>query len=319
MVNFDIIFYDNDIEYITTLNEYLTGKYQDYHFIYFTDNRTFVEFCKSFAGAGVFVIAEYCMMSELSDYIKGEILLLADEQNIVSVDNYNVLYRYQAVEHMISQILDYYAEKVTFYYNRKYQIKNDYQIIGIYSPVNRCGKTRVSIDLAKQLKEKVLVINLEEFSEITDLLHMESMYNISDLIYFFLKNAENLSIKLDAVVQEYSGFYLLPPVENPEDLYDIEIELWVNFILGISNLGKFRYIILDISNVIRHFIKILEICSYVFIPYINDVSALNKIEKMERYISKKADGNVMNKLHKVNMTDRQNADIVSDILKIVEE
>ena len=317
MVNPNIIFYDKNVEYIYRLKLYLSEKYSNYNIIYFTDDGKFKDFCTEFEGTGIFIIAESCMTDSLQANINGEILLLVDDDNVASVNNYNVIYRYQASDNLISLIFNYYADMITLNNNRKYFVKDNCKIIGIYSPVNRCGKTNLSIDLAKSFEKEVLLINLEEFSDLMDRLNIDSDFNISDLMYFFLKNTNNLSIKLDAIVKEYNGFYIIPPLNNPEDLYDIEIDIWVNLILSISNLGKYSYIILDISNAIRYFVKIFDICSYVFIPYIEEKESVDKLKKLDAYIGSKSEDSVNNKIFKICMDNNINSDIVNEIHTII--
>lgn len=317
MINPNIIFYDRNVEYIYRLNLYLSEKYSDYNIIYFTDDSKFINFCKEFDGIGIFVIAENCMCGSLQSIIKGEILLLVDEDNVVSVNDYNVIYRYQASDNLISSILNYYADKIVLDSNRKYFAKNDCKILGIYSPVSRCGKTELSIELAKSLKEDILLINFEEFSDLTDRLNIKGDFTISDLMYFFIKNTDNLSIKLDAVVKEYNNFHIIPPLDNPEDLYDIEIDIWVNFILSISGLGKYNYIILDISNAIRYFTRIFDICSYIFVPYIGGKQNLDKLQKFDTYIDSKKDNSINDKIFKICMDNKTGQDIVNEIHTIM--
>lgn len=319
MLDTNIVFYDSNIEYVNGLSQYLVERYNNYHFIYFTDSNKFMDFCKSFDDKAIFIVAEYCMNKDIEAFMKGEVLLLVDDDDVLSIDNYNVIYRYQAVEIMISQVLNYYAEKVELNHNRKYILKNDCKIIGIYSPVNRCGKTNLSLNLSKRLNEKVLIINLEEFSGIMDILHIESEYNISDLMYFFLKNADNLPIKLDAVVKECGNFHILPPIDNPEDLYDIDIGIWRDFIISIRDIGKYQYIILDISNVMQHFVKIFEICTYVFMPYVDEKNALKKMEKCNNYIQQKTDQSIVEKIYTINISNKSDDDVTKYVLKCMED
>jgi cellulose biosynthesis protein BcsQ len=317
MNNVSMCFFDTNVEYITRLSQYLTEKYINYDIVFFTDIDKFHNFCLSFEGTGIFIIADYCLDNEIVKCIKNDILLLVDERNIASVNDYYAIYRYQATDNIVSSILNYYAEKVVLDNRKKYIVKDDCKIIGIYSPINRCGKTSLSINLANLIKEEVLLINLEEFSEVLEYLHIESEFNLSDLMYFFLKNTDNLSIKLEAVVKKRDNFYIIPPLDNPEDLYDISTDIWVDFILGIRNLGRYKCIILDISNVVRECIQIFEICSHILVPYIDDRRSMNKMNKFDAYVNSRAGENSLNKIHKVNMGDENSKDIALNLMQII--
>jgi hypothetical protein len=136
-------------------------------------------------------------------------------------------------------------------------------------------------------------------------------------MYFFLKNTDNLSIKLEAVVKKRDNFYIIPPLDNPEDLYDISTDIWVDFILGIRNLGRYKCIILDISNVVRECIQIFEICSHILVPYIDDRRSMNKMNKFDAYVNSRAGENSLNKIHKVNMGDENSKDIALNLMQII--
>lgn len=317
MFDLSIIFYDKDIEYINRLNIFFSEKYSNYSIIYFTNESKFKDFCKGFKGTGIFIISECCMSDTLQSDINGEVLILVDKDNVVSLNNYNTIYRYQAADNLISLILNYYAEKVTTTNNKKYLVKDNCKIIGIYSPINRCGKTNLSIELAKSLEQDVLLINLEEFSDLMDRLNIRGDFTISDLMYFFLKNTDNLSIKLDAIVKEFNNFYIIPPLDNPEDLYDIETDIWVSLFLSISNIGKYKYIVLDISTVVRYFIKLFNICSYIFIPYSDEKSNLDKLKRFDTYISSKSENAINSKMYRVCMDNKSILDAVNEIHTII--
>lgn len=317
MFNLNIIFYDKNIEYVNRLNIYLSEKYSEYNIIYFTNDNKFRDFCKGFKEFGIFIISECCMSDVLQSDVNGEILILVDEDNVDSMDNYNTVYRFQSANNLISYILNYFAENVTVNNNKKYLMRDNCKIIGIYSPINRCGKTNLSIELAESLKKDVLLINLEEFSDLVDRLNIRGDFTISDLMYFFLKNTDNLSIKLDAVAKEYNNFYLIPPLDNPEDLYDIETDIWINLFLNISNLGKYQFIVLDISNVIRNFKKIFSICSYIFVPFINEKNNLEKLKKFDTYINSKSDNGFNDKIFRISMDNKTILDAVSEIHTIM--
>lgn len=317
MLNLNIIFYDKNIEYIYRLRNFFSEKYSEYNIIYFTNDSKFKNFCKGFKGQGIFIISECCMSDVIQPDINGEILILVDEDNVILLNNYSTLYRYQASDNLISSILNYYAEKATINSNKKYIVKDNCQIIGIYSPINKCGKTNLSVELAKSLEKDVLLINLEEFSDLMDRLNIESDFTISDLMYFFLKNKDNLSIKLDAIVKEYKNFYIMPPLDNPEDLYDIETDIWVRLFLSISNIGKYKYIVLDISNVVRYFIKLFDICSYIFIPYSNEKSNSDKLKKFDTYISSKSENGINDKMYRICMENKTIFEAVNEIQTIM--
>ena len=102
-----------------------------------------------------------------NDVDNEKIVLLTEEAGIESINGIKTLYRFQHMKNMIRYIINLCAESVP--------IKNEIimvtgekkvQIIGVYSPVKRCGKTALSMELAGNLAKngKILLINMEEYS-----------------------------------------------------------------------------------------------------------------------------------------------------------
>ena len=58
--------------------------------------------------------------------------------------------------------------------------------LGVYSPVGRCLKTSFALTMGKLLaqEERVLYLNLEEFSGLSVLMKEEYKSDLSDLLYF---------------------------------------------------------------------------------------------------------------------------------------
>ena len=67
------------------------------------------------------------------------------------------------------------------------------QILGVYSPVNRCGKTAFALTLAQVLSrtESVLFISLEEFAGLEAVLGGEVKHDFSDVLYLFCQGSFN--------------------------------------------------------------------------------------------------------------------------------
>ena len=60
------------------------------------------------------------------------------------------------------------------------------KVLGVYSPVGRCLKTSFALTMGKLLaqEERVLYLNLEEFSGLSVLMKEEYKSDLSDLLYF---------------------------------------------------------------------------------------------------------------------------------------
>ena len=112
--------------------------------------------------------------------------------------------------------------------------------------------------LAYALKEnKSLIIDLEEFSLNKDI--FDGGLNISDLIYYCLKENSNFNIKLDAIVKKYNNTDIIPPVNNISDISEINEDIWAELIIKIKDSGRYGDIIIDVSNLVGDIFKIFKI------------------------------------------------------------
>jgi hypothetical protein len=86
------------------------------------------------------------------------------------------------------------------------------QILGVYSPVNRCGKTAFALTLAQVLSrtESVLFISLEEFAGFEALLGEDVKQDFSDVLYLCRQGSFNW-MKLRAMVCSVGQVDMIPP------------------------------------------------------------------------------------------------------------
>ena len=127
------------------------------------------------------------------------------------------------------------------------------RLIGVYSPVSRCGKTMFCLTLAQALARsgKVLYLNLESWSGLEDLLQANWREDLADLMYAARSELEDLTSRLEGIVKTYGTLDICPPSFFPEDLRETDIPSWMEFFAALSNTGNYTSIILDIGDQIK--------------------------------------------------------------------
>lgn len=75
------------------------------------------------------------------------------------------------------------------------------RIIGVYSPIGRCGKTCLALAIGQILakEEKVLFVTLDTFTGFTGLLNERWKRDLSDLIYYYKQDRFHV-IRLNSIV-----------------------------------------------------------------------------------------------------------------------
>ena len=98
-----------------------------------------------------------------------------------------VVYKYQASDSLLREVMSWYQPQeiptlMTVTGRRS-------RMIGVYSPIGRCGKSSFAFTLGQVLarEEKVLYITLEEFSGLSALTGTVYTGGLSDLLYYYIQ------------------------------------------------------------------------------------------------------------------------------------
>ena len=99
------------------------------------------------------------------------------------------------------------------------------RILGVYSPVNRCGKTAFALTLAQVLSKNwpVLFISLEEFAGFESILGGQAPRDLSDVLYLCRQGGFSW-MKLRTIVCSVGQVDMIPPAAYGEDLDQMEPE-----------------------------------------------------------------------------------------------
>lgn len=315
-----IVILDADEDYIIGVNEYLREYNNDNYLLYtFSDINRFKEFYAKNDNIDIFVVGESLYNKDILDFVNSYVEILTEEKDVVKVQGYDTVYKYQKMALLISTVLNNYAEKNIDECESILVKEREVNIIAVYSPINRCGKSTLCLEIAKEIKgENPLVIILEEFSNIIN--NIESELNISDLLYYYLRGNSHFDIKLEAIIEEYEGISIIPPIKNISDIAEVQSEIWTELILKICDVGKYTTIIIDISNMVGDIFKFLKICNYVFIPYLDDEYSEIKMAVFDRYIEL-YHNNIKNTIiHKINVSNVLNNGydyVVKEIISVI--
>lgn len=294
---------DYDINYVESFCDYMNRyKKEGYKFLGFTEELSLLDFSKDNNNNCLYIITESCQKREL---LKGlnNIVILSEDKNIDSVGDIKAIYRYQPSDILLSNILDFCVENINLFVDSTYMKKEKGKLLCFYSPVRRCGKTELAINFSNHLKDKrLLYINLEEFSDIDERLGIDSTYSIGDLLYFIISHNVNFELKLDASIKKRNNFDVIPSMKNIEDIFSLNYEDWNKLYTKIRELGRYDYILLDLSYLSYETIKILKKCDKIIIPYLDNDFCISKLEKFNEYIEEKLD-DITEKRYMVNMNN----------------
>lgn len=206
-----------------------------------------------------------------------------------------VVYKYQSSDAVLREVMACYQTRPEQAPFAVVGVKSN--IIGVYSPVNRCGKTGFCLVLGQVLAKeaRVLCLNLEEYSAMSSLTGTEYQTDLSDLIYYY-RQGEYSRMRLGAVVHSWGELEYVPPVTYAEDLAEITGEELAGLVTRIASEGSYDVILLDLGTLGRSAEPLLELCSMIYAPLKEDCISAAKIAAWREYLQRSGRGKMWEKV-----------------------
>lgn len=311
-----LVICDLDEEYATSLMEYISGKQSmPFKVIVFTDKAALHKYVKD-NYVDILLICDEAMGMDIATGNIGKTILLSPGEISSEYIDYESIFKYQSGESIVREVLEYYVD-VHKGCGVISTSKGDVEIIGIYSPIGRTGKTTFALTLGQVLAadNSVIYINMEEFSAFEKILGQSYGGDLADLMYYFKQNPEVLSIKLQAIVGNIHGLDYIPPMTFCQDLRNVETKEWVNLIEKIAATGVYDKIILDLSSMVKDVFEILDICDVIYMPINDDQISLMKIAYFEECMLKSEKEELLNRTIKIKLPPVEGKNWTEDYLE----
>ncbi len=277
MTNGTLAIFDSDIDYLHRLSEYLrTREDFPYDIITFDNTDSLYEYSQK--AIDILITSIIPELSSDKDY--GCIFYLCTTYMKV-YKGYPCIYKYQSADEILRILMEYCK-------NTALETgENRSNIIGIYSPVNRCGKTSLALSLGYALSEaaSTLLISFDSFSYLNDFSDITPHRDLSDLLFYFKEAPDSLRNKLLTHTCKFYELNLICPPISPQRVTDIDSKLWCAMLELIAGLGLYQYIVIDISNLLQDFETVLKLCDRIYTPCIEDYPASSKINLFLDYLS----------------------------------
>ena len=183
----------------------------------------------------------------------------------------------------------------------------DGELIGIYSPVHRIGKTRFALDLGKELarKEPVLYLNLEEYSGGSYYFSDQTGQTLADLLYYSRQEKGNLGLRISTMAGQDEELDYILPMPYVQDLQGVSGDEWLRLFEQILENCIYQKVILDLGDSINGLFRILEACHTVYTPYIEDEAARAKLNQYAENLRKTGKESVLEKTIQKKLTKRE--------------
>ena len=249
----------------------------------------------------------------LTDEVKAlkttcRIILLGDDERREDAGGFDQIYRYQPGDSLASKLENFCGRKKSYAEDageKAAQIVDNIpaqrdnpqtapmrmEVIGIYSPVGRCGKTCFGMTLAALLSErkKVCFLNLENYSGLEGIFRGyaedRDKGDLADLIYLLRRDGEIRIEEYNRILCTWKKMDYIRPVFSPEDIRDIEAQEWRSLLEALDRIGSVDVVILDIGDQIKEVQELLSLCDEIYIPIREDRFSMAKFHQFEKTLS----------------------------------
>ncbi len=307
---------DADREYITALTKRI-GKQKsaglDIHG--FTDRKALLGYAKEQL-PDLILMNETLIDEEIQRKFQGRMLVLTehrpqDERETASKQEIREqpmgIYKYQASSEVMKQVLEALSSPnscIGVGKKNSVQTENGIQMvcvgheihkprtemIGVYSPVGRCGKTSFALALALSLQKTrpTLFLSFEIFSGWQYLYPQakNAAGSLADGIYYLRNGNLRVAEKLLAKEQKMEELSFLPPFSDPQDLLHVTDEEWKVVLDSIRCETGFEAVVADLGVIPAFCPAVLLNFSKIFMPVAAGQTEQSKLRDFEAYLRK---------------------------------
>ena len=242
-----MVLFDREEEYARLLSEFLRRQKElPWEIHTYTKMEELLEREKN-GEVTMLVVAESSCMDTLST-LEPACQAILNESGTLRFHQFPNINKYQEADKVWKELLELYVETVGTqlpFLCAEYKTK----FIGIYSPVHRCLQSSFALTLGQLLSEK------------------------------------HPTLRMQTVIQHKGGLDYIPPMRNGQNLLEIPPEEWRNLFQRIEELGKYEYVILDLSESIQGLFEVLQICTKVFTLTKEDKMSRMKLDQYEQLLA----------------------------------
>lgn len=221
-------------------------------------------------------------------------VLVKDKNGLLETGEIGI-YRYQSAESIRAQMLERRTRSKET--RRSTRVRRGGQLIAVYSPIHRIGKTRFALALGKKLAEKepVLYLNLEGYAGSSYYFTDSTEQTLADLIYYLRQEKGNLGMRISMIAGQLEKLDYIKPMPYILDMQAIQKEEWLQLFQQILNQCIYEKIILDLGDCVNGLFDILEACHTVYTPYIEEKVAMAKLTEYTENLRKTGKEQVLEK------------------------
>lgn len=214
------------------------------------------------------------------------------------------IYKYQSASRILEQILETCMDRGEriFYAGIR---GNASRLVGIFSPIHRCGKTAFALELGKAygMKGRVLYLNFEMYAGSGNRFPKEEAKDLGDLLYYARQEQKNLALRINMMSGQMGELEYIAPMRMGSDLIEVTEEMWKGLLGQLLSMGQYDVILLDLSEAVQGLPAILDLCREVYVPYLDGNLEEEKLQQFADTLTVLGYENLRDRMQKISMQD----------------
>lgn len=243
-----------------------------------------------------------------SEFLRDEVLL-SDFGGIRTIplcedrrtgEEEKAIYKYQSAEAIVREIMDCLGDD-RFTGGMSFTGR-PVSVVGIYSPGLYEMKTSFALAMAAELrkKRKVLFLNFDEFSGLSELAGAENPRGLSNMLYY-LKQGTLTGQRILSMVYSLSGFDYVPPVRFADDYSAITGEECARLVQTVFSETLYDTVVADLPPSFMVSSDVLDLCEAVYLPSEELRESAGRIRAFENYLVLSGRTKLLGKIRKVRI------------------
>jgi len=223
-----------------------------------------------------------------------ELLWLANRQG-EKLSNMYTVYRFQGAKHIGKSLDGIVRQKMG-------ATKYTKPMVAVYSPVGRCGKTTLALEVVRSGEYgNWLYIGMEDYSSFRD----DARLKDTDRFLYHWKERNRQSVldileKAENVVVSGTSFF---------DIKEI-VEEDMRWLKDVLQSQEYTGMIFDVGSGVLERFELLGVFEHIMVPYVEEERAMIKKEKFQKLLEQSNMEDVTEKVCYINMDKRQEVRVV---------
>lgn len=267
MKQFSILIYETEEDYLLAVMEAINS---DASFPFFAVGFSDLKKAMEYLGENEVSLVLSC---EEGIFEKEKKVVCFSREVVPEQERDRKIYKYQSGTNLKKAL--YYTLQDTVYL----EAEQPANVILVYSPLGRCGKTSFALSLAGLSGEKPnLYLAFEELSSIKEEGQME------EIILAIKERMDNVVSKVQALSSRNGNREILSASRSFLDSRVLQYEDWEWFLDQLKKSGFFERIVVDMGNGCLTDVRMLTLFGRWYLPVLGDEISVRKMERFEELL-----------------------------------